>query len=175
MSYRIWCNSWKNMPVKGKHQIFILLCLHFTSVQSDFERVCDSRTELRGSDPNGICGRMIPEMLHLLCGGHYYVPSKRDVSSLSHKQDSNLDFPRYSPLEGLILGKREASMYLTSQHSRTKRNTYQGIVCECCYHSCDYFELFQYCGARKKRDTKPDLISTSSHHSGISVDKLRHK
>ena len=78
------------MPVKGKHQIFILLCLHFTSVQSDFERVCDSRTELRGSDPNGICGRMIPEMLHLLCGGHYYVPSKRDVSSLSHKQDSNL-------------------------------------------------------------------------------------
>ena len=92
------------MPVKGKHQIFILLCLHFTSVQSDFERVCDSRTELRGSDPNGICGRMIPEMLHLLCGGHYYVPSKRDVSSLSHKQDSNL---------GKLLGVLKIWIYWT--------------------------------------------------------------
>ncbi|XP_048768251.1 con-Ins Im2-like [Ostrea edulis] len=171
MSYRIWCISRGTMPVKRKHQIFILLCIHFTTVQSDFERVCDSRTEQRGPDSNGICGAMIPEMLHLLCNGQYYVPSKRDVSSRSHKHDKNVDFPRYSPLEGLILGKREASMYLTSEHSRTKRNAYTGIVCECCYHSCDYFELFQYCAARKKRDTEPDSISAISPSSGIMVDK----
>ncbi|XP_061193194.1 con-Ins Im2-like [Saccostrea echinata] len=174
MSYKDWCTMRENMPVKRTHQIFILLCLHFTIVHSYFERVCDSRTEQRGPDPEGICGGMIPEMLHLVCDGEYYVPShaKRDVSSRSHKQENNVDFPRYSPLEGLILGKREASMYLSSEHSRTKRNTYTGIVCECCYHSCDYFELLQYCAVRKKRDTKPDSISANSHNSGIMVDKL---
>lgn len=89
--FNLQCNSWEIMPVNRKHQIFILLCLHFTSVQSDFERVCNSQTDLRGPDPQGICGRLIPEMLHLVCGGQYYVPSKRDVSSLSHhKQDSNV-------------------------------------------------------------------------------------
>lgn len=84
------CISRGTMPVKRKHQIFILLCIHFTTVQSDFERVCDSRTEQRGPDSNGICGAMIPEMLHLLCNGQYYVPSKRDVSSRSHKHDKNV-------------------------------------------------------------------------------------
>lgn len=176
MSCRNWCNSWEIMPVNRKHQIFILLCLHFTSVQSDFERVCNSQTDLRGPDPQGICGRLIPEMLHLVCGGQYYVPSKRDVSSLSHhKQDRNVDFPRYSPLEGLILGKREASMYLTSQHSRTKRNAYQGIVCECCYHGCNWFELQQYCGFRKKRNTEPDSIPASSQNSGKLIDSVLNK
>lgn len=86
-----------------------------------------------------------------------------------------VDFPRYSPLEGLILGKREASMYLTSQHSRTKRNAYQGIVCECCYHSCNWFELQQYCGSRKKRDTEPDSISASSQNSGKLIDSVLNK
>lgn len=91
LHFNLQCNSWEIMPVNRKHQIFILLCLHFTSVQSDFERVCNSQTDLRGPDPQGICGRLIPEMLHLVCGGQYYVPSKRDVSSLSHhKQDRNV-------------------------------------------------------------------------------------
>lgn len=66
-------------------------------------------------------------------------------------------------------------MYLTSQHSRTKRNAYQGIVCECCYHGCNWFELQQYCGFRKKRNTEPDSISASSQNSGKLIDSVLNK
>lgn len=56
------------------------------------------------------------------------------------------DFPRFSPMQGQILGKRNALSYL----GRDKRfyefgDKYQGIVCECCYHHCSYDELSQYC------------------------------
>lgn len=66
-------------------------------------------------------------------------------------------------------------MYLTSQHSRTKRNAYQGIVCECCYHGCNWFELQQYCGFRKKRNSEPDSISASSQNSGKLIDSVLNK
>ena len=63
-------------------------------------------------------------------------------------------FPRVSPLQGIILGKREAVSYLTKRSSGT---TFQGIVCECCYNQCAFEELFQYCLFRRKKRSIPHI------------------
>lgn len=45
-------------------------------------------------------------------------------------------------LKDIILGKREALSYL---HKRRAVYGTQGITCECCYNSCTYSELAEYC------------------------------
>jgi hypothetical protein len=64
-------------------------------------------------------------------------------------------FPRFSPLQGAILGKRNAMSYLdTNKRFYDYGRSYQGIVCECCYNHCDIDELSQYCLYDKRNALK---------------------
>ncbi|KAK3096599.1 hypothetical protein FSP39_001578 [Pinctada imbricata] len=126
---------------------FGIMCLNMHTIFAGFERICTGNER---PHPQGICGSYIPETLHLLCMGSYNIPVKRDNDYQSNYRDH---LPRLSPLQGIIIGKRDAFSYLGGHRGHRE----VGIVCECCYNQCAYDELQQYCDFRKKRD-----VSSSS-------------
>ncbi|XP_060560498.1 insulin-like [Ruditapes philippinarum] len=85
------------------------------------------------SIPSGKCGRHLDELLGTTCGrGGFYSPDFSSDNFLPGKRN---------PLGEVLLGKREANMYL----EKRRDYFYQGIVCECCIHQCTILELKSYC------------------------------
>ncbi|KAJ8314526.1 hypothetical protein KUTeg_006676 [Tegillarca granosa] len=133
------------------------LCLQVASVLGGFERRCTSSTYERGTHSQGICGPSLSDIVSLVCGGAQNINilnNKRDAPSSWHyggyhnykKRDvanaENRLSGKQAKLGNLLLGKKDAFSYFKSKRSAIVET---GIVCECCYNSCSYYELTQYC------------------------------
>ncbi|XP_076078985.1 con-Ins Im1-like [Mytilus galloprovincialis] len=129
--------------------VFVFVIYAFIwPVLAGFEKYCMSQTERYGGHKDGICGDELSLVVTLVCEGKFSLPKKRSVD---HKNSNEDIFPRFSPLQGQILGKRNALSYLgKSKRFYDYGSSYQGIVCECCYNHCSLDELSQYCLFDKK-------------------------
>ncbi|BFZ20731.1 hypothetical protein BsWGS_23770 [Bradybaena similaris] len=87
------------------------------------DKICDPDNP---QPARGICGQQLANLVSSICS---YVealtearPTRRDVSG-----------------QDVMLGRKDALSFL----SKRQRTGY--IVCECCIHYCDVYELLQYC------------------------------
>ncbi|ESO83460.1 hypothetical protein LOTGIDRAFT_169325 [Lottia gigantea] len=128
------------MEVTCKCPLVLLgvLFLNFGTVLTHLEWTCTLET--KRESPRGVCGQRLPEVLSMVCkryGGY------RDTWFRKRNGEGT-----NSRLGNIILGKRDAFSYLGK---RGQSYGEQGITCECCYHSCSFRELRQYCRNSQQR------------------------
>lgn len=142
------------------------ICIYcLPSALADLEFSCS----VDDTEREGTCGSHLADTISLICGGVYNMPEKRDRparrdpwsrfrSIVLGKRDTeralvdnNDDWrekvkeldkikrKNIAKLNKVSLTKRSAFRYISTLRVR-------GVVCECCVHDCDLFEISQYCG-----------------------------
>ncbi|GFO09789.1 insulin-related peptide [Plakobranchus ocellatus] len=109
--------------------VLMVLCSTTDHAEAGYEHSCQYNQQ---PHPNGLCGSRLADAVQSVCRARGKRGLKRGATSLS-------DFTKGGMSESISLKKREAVNFLV------KRNTYQDIICECCYNKCDMHELEQYC------------------------------
>nr|AHB62359.1 insulin related peptide 2 neuropeptide precursor [Platynereis dumerilii] len=133
---------------------YVLLCILAASLSStlgELTRTCHSDMMQK----RGFCGSQLYNTLRLVCHPHGYHWQKRSVGN-------DPEFLEDSP----FLEKRLASSILHT-NNRQKR----GIICECCKHRCSYWELKEYCKA-KKRSILPDADSEEPSQDQVTSNSI---
>jgi len=125
------------------YTLLLTLIQHTSFTLAGLERRCNYLD--RRPHPNGVCGSNLNALISTLCSA---FSGGGDRSSYLAKRDaekSEID----ENMRGIMLSKKDAFSYLAKRELSG-----QNIVCECCYHQCNYYEMLQYCPLPGNRRTR---------------------
>lgn len=119
----------------------LTVCWRMDTALANFEHTCSGVDIEWRPHRHGKCGNSLRETVDTMCR-FFAMPS---LSKFLVKRDTSAQTSgKMGKMGSILLNKKEAMSYLT------KREAHQSITCECCYHSCSYMELLQYCNVPER-------------------------
>lgn len=146
----------------------VLISLMIAIVNSSDHKVCSAHSK---PHPQGICGSKIDEVVKLVCGkGNYNEKQYRkrrsviepnildlEASSLLALSDHNAQPVETDEAESglnFLLKRSHAQDFLDKRGSFY----WDGVACDCCYHSCSIRQLSKYCKDTAKAEENIKLF-----------------